>query len=858
MPRRRVLLLLLASLILAGDPTVRGEPAAAPPDKPKPAPPAKPTRTDLYGDPLPEGALARFGTLYLKTDFTDLAFRADGREFYSWHQDGLLRVHDAATGKVLRAFRLPPPVHTGGRFSSNGRFITLGVPREVYYGTAKALTVWETTTGKLLHRIESKPGDFFSRWEVSLHDGRTVVTCDSESGAVRVWNLQKGTHRVIRESSKQIVRLDLSPDGKQLFVQGRESIQCWDMADGKRLWEYRTEGSLIAVAPDGRALLVYEEKGADAPLRLLDPDIGKPRPGLKPPKTKDWRLKWGSDGRTLLAPDDEGKFWRIWDLVTGKERARFPWYYPGIMAPDGKSFLGVDTALQRWDVRTKKPLYPSTIDRGHSHSVWELACSTDGKLLASVEFRGSLYVWDLHMSRPIHVIRDPDCASVAFTPDGNRLIAATIDESVVVYNPTSGKVLKRLRLENLPERLRGFRHMVLPDSKKLILGAHLRGLSVRAWSSGPGSVTAAWDLETGKRQWVRTVEGIEGISGISPDGRWGVDWDLRLRELETGRLIGRLAEKDAQGPAANHGTEFSPDGALVATDSSRSSKPAPFTDFKDSGIQLWERATCRLLRRLPIAGWRLSFAFAPDGRRLAVLRYDELWVWDVARGKALLHAKAPGNVAYWRGTQLSFVPNGQGLLVGTDDGSILLFAVPPVAPPTPAVLSDALLRQAWDALADPDPARAFLAAADLADRPSQAVPLLKERLKPAAPPVAADQLRRLIVTLDDDDFASREAAQKKLAALGPRAWPALRKALVGRPSVEAKRRLELLLQAEKRPPSADVLRNQRALRALEWAGTAQARDLLAKLASGDPDDSLTQEAKAALGRLQRTRRPSHH
>jgi hypothetical protein len=78
----------------------------------------------------------------------------------------------------------------------------------------------------------------------------------------------------------------------------------------------------------------------------------------------------------------------------------------------------------------------------------------------------------------------------------------------------------------------------------------------------------------------------------------------------------------------------------------------------------------------------------------------------------------------------------------------------------------------------------------------------------------------------------------------------LREALGQRPSAEARRRLESLLD-ESRSPPADILRSHRAVRALEWAGTTEARDLLRVLASGDPAAPLTQEAKAAFHRLER-------
>jgi hypothetical protein len=80
--------------------------------------------------------------------------------------------------------------------------------------------------------------------------------------------------------------------------------------------------------------------------------------------------------------------------------------------------------------------------------------------------------------------------------------------------------------------------------------------------------------------------------------------------------------------------------------------------------------------------------------------------------------------------------------------------------------------------------------------------------------------------------------------------------LAGQPSLEQRRRLEMMLEKqdeERRSPSPQRLRILRALEALELAGTPEAAQLLQRLAGGAPEACVTREAKAALERL--TMRP---
>jgi hypothetical protein len=137
----------------------------------------------------------------------------------------------------------------------------------------------------------------------------------------------------------------------------------------------------------------------------------------------------------------------------------------------------------------------------------------------------------------------------------------------------------------------------------------------------------------------------------------------------------------------------------------------------------------------------------------------------------------------------------------------------------------------------------------LAIRPEQAVPFIREHIRRRA---AADEQRiaRLIADLDSPRFAERNAAGEALAELSNLAEPALRKRLEENPPLEVRRRLELLLERIERaviPPGQ--LRGLRAVAALEWFGTAEARRVLEELEQGEAREQITQEARALCNDL---------
>jgi truncated hemoglobin YjbI len=245
-------------------------------------------------------------------------------------------------------------------------------------------------------------------------------------------------------------------------------------------------------------------------------------------------------------------------------------------------------------------------------------------------------------------------------------------------------------------------------------------------------------------------------------------------------------------------------------------------------------------------------------------------LWEVASGQEI--ARLAGHQAPIR--TLAFSPDGKALASGSDDLTCLVWDVasavagrskptaadplPPADPLSPKRLSKARLESAWAALASTDPPKAYRAISVLRAASGQAIPLLKERVRPMAPVADLKQLACWIADLDDKSFAMREKAQRAIERLDEPAIPALRRALADQPPPEVKRRLQDILAAVEPKlwgtRSPKQLRQIRAVQVLEYIGTSEAQQVLHSLAQGVAEVGLTREAQAALERL--ARRPS--
>jgi hypothetical protein len=135
----------------------------------------------------------------------------------------------------------------------------------------------------------------------------------------------------------------------------------------------------------------------------------------------------------------------------------------------------------------------------------------------------------------------------------------------------------------------------------------------------------------------------------------------------------------------------------------------------------------------------------------------------------------------------------------------------------------------------------------LAASPARTVPFVTEELKKGSLP--AGKVTQLIADLDANDFITREKATRELAGFGAAAEPGLREAVRKGASAEAGRRIEGLLSRARSNNSPTSRRWSRAVQALEYAGTPEARELLGQIGKGPVGSRAGEQARGALDRL---------
>src|SRR5262249_15419372 len=86
--------------------------------------------------------------------------------------------------------------------------------------------------------------------------------------------------------------------------------------------------------------------------------------------------------------------------------------------------------------------------KGHEKQITTVAYAPDGRRLASVSLDNTVRVWDITTGRPVHTLRlgssstaGTSSQGLAFSSDGQRVAAAGGEEAVKVWDAVTGQLL---------------------------------------------------------------------------------------------------------------------------------------------------------------------------------------------------------------------------------------------------------------------------------------------------------------------------------------------------------------------------------------------------------------------------------
>ncbi|MDA0589802.1 MAG: serine/threonine-protein kinase [Planctomycetota bacterium] len=606
------------------------------------------------GDPsrVPPEIVAIFGSgrqmHYL--NILAVTFSPDGRFVANSSAEHSVRVWDAKTGDLVRAFNVPGLEAEALAFSPDSRRLVAAL--------RDRFGIWNTDTWESEGTLEAAGQRNFSL----RFDSKGKLYAVGEGVQISVWDLDG--KKLLQQFQGGAPRLQfaVSPDEKLIAAGGQDGEVSLFSIDGQKLGgvsiRFPVQG--VWLIKEGRTLVTA---GSDSGIRQWNvSDPANPVPGIHF-QTQKSRLAISKDGSRLYASGEnigDPTAW-VFDLETGEAIGK----------------IGDDS---------------TTVARA-------LRISPDGSTLLTTSFGGFRF-WDVASGKEKFASkREPQChldriADIDVSPDGSTLVSTALDMTILERDLATGQVQRRHR--GSPSELAGG-VACHPREKKFVFGDGSRLVSVDQKS---GAGVPLKDTVQGPFERIQYSLGGRHIFASTTDGR------LCLWDVLTGKL-----ERTVSPDAARH-FDLRSDGLLATFSSSRSTISvysqngarhlADLDPQREQGgavawsphgnllavaqfgegayhIDIWNIDERRRIRTVGShQGWLFSsLAFSPDGRFLAGVRGEgKLEVWDLSRNSTYPEADIPVGGFGFICARLRFTPDGRHVVTGNGNGTIYVVRLP--------------------------------------------------------------------------------------------------------------------------------------------------------------------------------------
>ena len=490
-----------------------------------------------------------------------LAFSPSGEWLVSGSSDKSIRIWNPATGKQLESLNNQPDEVNVLTFSKSGEFLASSSGREIRLWDVKKLKDPRT----LRRHGAAVTAIAFS------HDGNLIAS-GSVDGTVLVW--RRGSDReqfVLKNNSSSVLALSFGLEGSLNSVHSDGGLESWDTNNGQKksalAGDRNAQATVFASFSSDASMLAFGV--GERKLSLRSTTSGSLIGTLENHVTGVNSVAFSSDGRWFAAAANDSSI-RLWHLTTGRELPRLSGHMSYVnsvaFSPDNQLLASGSNsgAIKVWDLSTAQVAYSLPRQGGGVNIV---AFSADGKSLAAGGIDNKVEIWDLESKRVRFLTgHSEEITSLVFIESGNKLISASRDKTVRVWNVNSGEAISSF--DNLAAEVNAL--SVSPDGQ--LLAAANVDKTVRLWKISEPVPIKTFTGHTGQ-VWTVAFNPSSTVLASGSDDRNVILWDIQS---------GKDGPQLKGNSDSISGLSFTRDGRFIACSSD------------DGSITIWDSASASL------------------------------------------------------------------------------------------------------------------------------------------------------------------------------------------------------------------------------------------------------------------------
>jgi WD40 repeat protein len=353
-----------------------------------------------------------------------IAISPDERLLAVGGEDGMIRMRDATSGRLITKLR----GHAGGirelAFSFDGRWLVSGGERgevrqwrmtdELAFRSDAFAPQLDVTPAQRILDIST-----VETFDLAFHPTRPLLAISSDK-LVKFWDLARNQFQRPIEMDATIRSIDFSPDGRCIFVgtwstPQQHGTRVFDVATCDLTTEGREsfDANVAMLSHDGRYVVLSRDHHAGAKIAdisVFDTEANKVC--LELVSNEQYQFGYGVD-RSALSPDNS---------------------ILAVYAREGDSDA---STIQAWNLRTKQRLWTK---HAHDEPIHCLEFSPNGKLLVSTSDDHTMRFWEPASGKLLRTLKGHRSwvMEAVFSPDGKTLATASVDGTVRLWDVATG------------------------------------------------------------------------------------------------------------------------------------------------------------------------------------------------------------------------------------------------------------------------------------------------------------------------------------------------------------------------------------------------------------------------------------